>query len=510
MLPTHTIEPVQKKHQLRMHRTALATSAPTGADIPDQWLVRPRQVACSVPRCTPLPTARFTQNRRMYANAFVGVLAILFHVPSLQADYRFRKELLVNNIPATVPIFAGGTAETWSDLGPKTDTYVILRKSNALGNKSVTHRIDHAKTLTDSAHINGGILIRPGNGPLPRGISPVLGNLGQPVTVASGYDPLGDRDTGLPGDPDYDPKKGFACAEDAHVAKNTACIRIKVDARNTTVPRQERIKISGVLSTFFFNNYVSAKVRGWGKAGKPTDGHGLHSANSIGAVDLPGVTQDTYTYIGPADPTKPTIKVAKKINEVVAGQGETARIKKNSLGKIIDPVFVSLMDVTDLGPPAVVEIKEVMTTTIEWNEGVFERDDTGIRLTVDRSSPESFVSLVFATAASDWVEAPYSYAISLGTDGVNPVFSVSGEQLPESGWSLTITGDTIEAFFPFGSDEDFSEFVSLSAPDALHTIGREYTLDVGESVAGFELAVPEPSTLSLLAMGWPMLFRRRR
>ena len=262
-----------------------------------------------------------------------------------------------------------------------------------------------------------------------------------------------------------------------------------------------RIPIAGAAHVVIpLANTVHTVLKGSVEAGDPTpDKHDLHSADSFAAADL-GLPAFQVVEGGGI----PSISLAGR-NTMIGGRYQVAgRVKFD--GKVVDPYYVT---VNDLHTGAVTT-EAVMTQTLDYTNALFSLDDEGIRLTVDRHDPSSFVELIFSSS-SDWVLNPYTYGARLSNLGFEG-FGLT----PASGWTLSQTTDAIEAFFAFGPGGLPFDHAEVRPPDSLFTPGRSYSYDVGASDGAFEVAaaVPEPSTMVMActagAFGMCYAWCRRR
>jgi hypothetical protein len=368
-------------------------------------------------------------------------------------DLNYQKTFFLNDVAAGAGISAAAEAQTWATPPPNEDYFVSNHKVTDDINVSYTH---------GSRRTSDKIL----DGTLPFPVSPTGKTVDPPLGGYSGT-------------------TGLATDGPPHYLPNKAQADITVNQRIPGAGPVVIIRLGGGggnTGPVALMNSVKGVISGFADSGKPTypDADTVHSADSFGAVE---------------------IKAAKVFQQVTPGaQPEIEAVGRNvavasaiSVGSVKDPYFLTVNDLTT----GVSTTEQIMSETVDAVDAGYSIDDTGILLTIDRGDPTSSLSLAFSNAVSPWVLNPYTYGAALNNTG----FSAFGET-PLSGWSVTTTADTVEAFFAFGPDGEPFDSALVLPPDSLFTVGDMYTYDAGTDSGGFELQfAPEPSTFLLLASG---------
>ena len=412
--------------------------------------------------------------RRAKASVKLAVFVLtvgagLVCVDGAGADIFYMKEFFLDRVDANAPIVAGGVAETWASKEPevKLPTLVVKAGDPAARPPVPAVTLDYVRALVQTSQnkINKGFPISAtGNtvdsDPNKNGIA-FLGN----IVTSDGLD---------------------------HTAMNVAIATLSVQGRKAVGPRVLVRQPGGGTVEKLLTDSVRVGIVGSAAAGKPTDGDRVHSADSFVGVEIKA--KNTFQVVGGGD--KPTVEAISR-NVMTGGRFDPTAIAK---GEVLDPYFVTLTDLDT--NTATVEL--VMLQDLLWSDALFQVDDTGIRLTINRNDPESFVSLLFSSSTSSWVLDPYTYFARLDRAGL----SASG-LTPLSGRTVTMTSDTVEAFFPFGSEGQPYDDVLIRPPDSLFAVDHVYTYDIGASEGAFDIsAVPQTASLTLTLGGLAVLAAR--
>jgi hypothetical protein len=178
------------------------------------------------------------------------------------------------------------------------------------------------------------------------------------------------------------------------------------------------------------------------------------------------------------------------------GAAATARTR----GKYKDPISLELTNL-DTGTTIVEDFMDLEMFTLGDAELTWD-EDVGIVLGVADGTSTAGVTV---DILSSWI-TNFDVGMSSAsiTDGV---FTATGifASLP---WALTsVGGDTVNAVLPLGSVPTLELFYDIPDSLVIDTDLYQETLLIDSFAEALE--VPEPGTLSLLAVGGVMLMRRR-
>jgi hypothetical protein len=311
--------------------------------------------------------------------------AVLLWTCALPASAQtYEKFMLFDDVKAGAAIEGGALVQTWSP-GRKNGEKVTFHAG-------ITRLFDRANPISKTANVNGAdlaLIIKP----VP----------GVAVAYGAGHKAIWDpAEITVIDDKDHTPR--IFASSDIVVHTNPVLETWVKDAKG--VPKWTK-----------FKNVVGGSLYGTVEAGKPTDGHANHSANSFAGIHIVGAK--TFTKIGGPD----EVFHLAGIN-VVAYAG-TARINGEKPDHHhIDPFFLTVNDLTT----GVSTRSEIMRTTIRATGADIFMDDTAIRLAIDRRDPLSSVSLAFSSE-TPWVTDPYGYGFTLDNSGL----TVAGDAHPPSG-----------------------------------------------------------------------------
>jgi hypothetical protein len=409
----------------------------------------------------------------IYRTLLSALFCGLIPIESARAESFSVKEFLLNNVARNADIFAGGLAETWaSKFSSVQANRVVIRAANPNSVppvQAVERSYPSGSTQTKQKTFNKGL----------------------PISATGKNVDKENKDQ--PGVAYFDD----ASARDEHVLANSADAAVLVDLRKTVGPRVTVRKKDGSTEQRVLADSVKTSIGLKSSAGALEDGDGVHSADSFAGAEIRA--QDTFI-IADKDQKPPIVEA---IGRNIMTGGNKVSIDTQGLdfiGGVRDPYFVTLSDL-DTGTETV---EQVMAQDLDWSDALYSMDDTGIRFTINRNDPASFVSLLFTTSMSSWVLNPYTYGARLDSTGLS-AFGLT----PLSGWTLTTTSDTVEAFFSFGADGQPYDDVMVRPPDSLFTLNHMYTYDVGASNGLFDVVtttVPEPATLTLVLCGLALVF----
>ena len=256
-------------------------------------------------------------------------------------------------------------------------------------------------------------------------------------------------------------------------------------------------------------NYNHASLVGNAMAGvpaKPPSGNpdNAHSAVSLSIIQLGG---DTYTANGNKGPFVQVLGGGT----ITGGTSATAKRNAKALGGgVIDPIYLSVNNVTNPSSPVTTAQQEVMEEDgVYTGDASFQADDTGITLTMDTSDPTASASVIFQTVGS-WVTNPYSYGATLTPSGLTGIGIT-----PTSDWSMTTNGSIVTetllwSTLGIGSGLPFDEANVQPDSSAFPTSGDTYQDDVTDSDLGYDyVVVPEPIALSVVAIMGCLALQRR-
>ena len=363
------------------------------------------------------------------------------------------------------PFQAGADVETWAWQPLVLDEKIIYQKS-APPEKSISRRYQHMVWLTSFATlplVPGGPDGPPGHG-LPLAAD----------SLPAGHVPVDE------------PWTSFVVTEDDHNIPNWAGAIVTVHPPSDT---EIDIKVRNLGMQHLDAGWVKAELIGDAWAGWLADGCNGHSAASFAAVSFPGAK--LYQKL-------PGRKLSYKLLGRNLGFGGVGIAKGN--GQVRDPYFLSIIDL-DTGTEI---LEEIMSQTMGTEDGDYSLDDTGIMLRVNRDKPDAWAELDFSTTSS-WVQMPYTYGARLTPAGLT-----AWGETPLSGWEVTYDPDSITARYSFGEGGQPYDSVDVEVPDSLLADGHNYSVNPGTSDGAYEYLVPEPATLSLLALGGLALIQRRR
>lgn len=378
-------------------------------------------------------TSKSTWDTRLLVKIMAIFLTLLFiSLPPSFAEQTYRKVYFVNRVDGRASIHAGGEVQTWFGDTIVNDNVTIYTGIMA----PVVIPYQHATQRSKRGLAGSGL--------------PIL-------RVRKHVDPKG-----------Y--SSGLVNIMDGHVNENNASVEISVSPRRRD-PQTLDTRTGGRV---ILSNHVQTILEGKAKAGLPRDGDKRHSADSFAGAQIQGA--QIFKLI----PMQgiPTLEVFGK--DVMSG----GAFEGNGIaGKQTDPYF---MTITDLKTGEVME-EVVMMLSLEYSNAFYSVDDSGIRLTIDRSDPDSFVSLMFSSEFP-WVLNPYTYGATLDADGL----TAFGET-PLDGWQITTTDDTVEAFFAFGPEGQPFDSAVVDPPDSFFIAKHKYKYDIGSSAGAFEVAVETPT-----------------
>jgi hypothetical protein len=404
----------------------------------------------------------------MFATFAVSTSIMLFTlstlVPSASAQFvtvDYHKIIYFDGILPNAGIEAGGVLQTWGGLS------TTHSKHNIKGNINVDY--PHA---------------------VPIALGPVKINKGFPIQATGSN--VGDP-THIPPIPGGYNSGLIRIGPDDHTNPNSANALIVV---GMLTPNGPAIRVQGQADPHQLSNSVEIHLEGHATAGIPIDGDNHHSADSIVAASITGANHFFQATIGPAP-------VFTEYTQIVALAGADA--DASAKNGTTDPAFFTLTDLTT----GLVTIEPTMIQTIIAENALFAIDDSGIRLTVRNGDPTSYANLAFSSAISSWVLNPYTYGARLDASGLDAY----GET-PLSGWSITTTASTVEAFFAFGPGGQPFDVVRIQPDSSLLTPGHSYLYGSGSDIGAYVVvsSVPEPSTYATLGSGilGALSYARRR
>lgn len=348
-------------------------------------------------------------------------------------------------------IYAGGELQTWGGSSVEEGTWRIDSGKNGNGFTDVKYRYAFKDRLSHE-QINNGFEVH-GTGKQVK-----QGYHAGPVTAA---------------DKDNEPSSATAKID----VEAPADANVKLRQPGGGPPKADVLK--GAVKTTF---------GGTADAGYPIDSHRYHSADSTAGVRIPG------TVFKVTDPGDTPIVEEAQGNVVfggASGSSQAGSPEKDKAAAVKDPIYAVLFDLTTNESI----LQEIMSQNIEYQDATIAMDDGGIRLTIDRNDPFSFVDLSFAST-SPWVLNPYTYGARLDASGL------TGYGYLSSGWVIEQDADRTSAFYSFGSDGLALDYAMVQAPASLFTVGHDYELDFGSGNGVYEVAsAPEPSTLVGATLG---------
>lgn len=404
-------------------------------------------------------TAKFRQTSLICSLAGCVMLGSVAHVhaAALIIGASYDKVFFSSGVLPAATIDVGGVVETWAG------TFPVPEFADVDPTRSLGLIYQHASGLT------GRDLITNPSGP-PFGFP-----IRTAATVSTGFSGLA------------------TVPNDGHDNPNSALAIILVEPLMPGLGPEVKVRDGGGVGLRLLNT-VRTRLVGSAIAGVPVDSDPWHSANSAAAVNIVGKAQFKVTDPGAI----PTVMEVGSISASADGQCSIGG--RDCSGAMHDPYFVTVRDL-DTGL-AVTQL--VMSLTIDAADANYSIDNTGIRLTVRREDPESFVSLSFTNNFA-WVGNPYEYGATLSSAG----FAAFG-LTPLSGWSVTETAETLEAFFAYPNAEMLFDRAIVRPPDGLFTMGHTYAYDDGASAVVFIAAASEPPAILLLLTGVVAFALRRK
>lgn len=375
----------------------------------------------------------------------------------------YHKTIYWHLVKAGAGISGGARAQTWRDLPlNKTDTVPIYQPPAP--KKPIERKYVHAAERIRKAIIAGD----PNEG-LP--IAPIAG---KDVDTADPRNPAGTHS--------WYPATA-SIFTDGHNEPNSAMADIEVTKRNTTESKDIKVNGPNGIETKTLLNWVQGDLRGFAIAGAIADNCTAHSADSFAGVKIDAVNSWVFDAQHGAE-------VGDQIVDNV-GVGGTISGPLVYKGGFVDPLFLVVNDI-DTGE---LWVEELMRQTLEYSDATYSIDEDGIRMTINALDPDSYVDLDFTTEF-DWVLNPYTYGARLDATGLT-AYGVT----PLSGWTVNTIGNTIEAYYDFGPDGKPLDYVQAKPPDSMFVQGHTYTYDSGGGGGVWEVTVPEPASLSVLAFG---------
>lgn len=423
-----------------------------------------------------------TISTQAFSSFLISTLLLFGSSVSSAKAASFTKEFFSTDVAAGTTIQAGAVAQTWATpKGTKPSSqasqHIIYQKINKLATPGgvfitltkppISVNYIHAKNRVLNRTINGGFLTSIED--RDQQIFRAGGITSTGSTVDQGYSAM------IPVTPD-DHMAPNSISASINVAPRIAGQGPEIIVRNANGPNQ---KIT-------LNNSVKTTLAGTANAGTPTDSDITHSADSTAAVSIEA--QKSFLVVDPTTDV-PTTDVYVRNNVLI---GQAASSLGDETGSYSDPMYASL-DNLDTEESSVQQIAEFF---VDVDNGFFSIDDSGIILSIDTSLEKSSVSFSFSSQF-DWVRNPYSYGAILDSSG----FSGFG-LTPSSNWTISTTGNIIEAFLDFNGQQPF-DAISVRPPNSLFNTEATYAYSTGGGSGVFEIKiVPEyTSVFSFLFIG---------
>lgn len=381
----------------------------------------------------------------------VALAALALTPSSGDAGIIYKKTWYTTKASGGSEIYAGGELQTWGGSSVEEGTWRVDSGKNGNGFTDVKYRYAFKDRLSHEQINNGFEVHKTGK------------------QVNDGY------------------HSGLVTATDKDAEPSSATAQIDVEKQADAAVKL-RQPGGGPPKADVLKNAVKTTFGGTADAGYPTDSHRYHSADSTAGVRIPGTV---FKVTDPGD--TPVVEEAQG-NVVFGGASSSMQAgspEKNKAAAVKDPIYAVLFDLTTDES----FLQEIMSQNIEYQDATIAMDDGGIRLTIDRNDPLSFVDLSFAST-SPWVLNPYTYGARLDALGL------SGYGFLSSGWTIEQDADRTSAFYSFGSDGLPLDYAMVQAPAPLLTVGHDYELDFGSGNGVSEVAsAPEPSTLVGAVLG---------
>jgi hypothetical protein len=423
------------------------------------------------------------------------LLALLGGAPHRGSAEDYKKTIYFNNVAAGAGILGGAQVQTWSGKFMPKDSLTIVEGSKPSDTISIPYQ--HA---ADTAKVD------PKNPPKPLKTDTING--GFPIKDVTGIT-VDTKDGWMP--------KKASVKDDAGV-KNPSMAEANLVVGQRVPGNGDQVVITlpkspnGTGKVGLIDS-VKATVSGSAMAGAANDAN-YHSADSFGAVSITAAQKYRVTREG----NIPTVEVIEQNQMNGAGIAPSnQRGQQHTLAKQVDPYFVTVTDQTDQK----VTRDQVLSETLESRDATYSVDNKGIHLSIARGDPNAFVTLNFDSHDSlGWVQNPYTYGARLDASGL----TAFGEYLPgwdimkafgmdssgetQSGWSITMGTDTIDASYAFGPDGQPFDYAQVRPPDSFFTLGDEYTVDLGASDGAFVVmeSVPEPTSFYSLGIALSIVF----
>lgn len=417
------------------------------------------------------------------SKSIVSAYVIMSLITPAAAQHMYDKTFFATGVKVGSQIFAGGEAKTWAGASSKKDK-VPFEGDNRI--------YEHCITNT-----NQGFLMTYGG--FPAGPNFFGGDIkaadpAKPAVTQSDSDM-----TGVITDGD--------AAHGSHNAPNKADSAFTVGLFQAG-PK----KVISNGTPLMLKNYVQVDLVGHTTAGTPnqtTDKDLCHSASSFVAVEIEDVVDQYHVTMPGAVPV--VMAVGKNalsgpsFDQDMFGKVVKGKPQLNHSGSNTDPYFVTVTNHTT----GVVTQQIVMEQTLLFHDADYLVDDSGIHLSIAKGDPLAFVSLDF-TSAFAWVQNPYVYGAALTSSGLS-AYGLT----PLSGWTITNTANTIEAFYAYGLDGQPFDSALVQPSASLFAPGDVISEAIGAGDGTSDLVtVPEPSSIlilgSLLSSVSILLFRKLR
>jgi hypothetical protein len=294
---------------------------------------------------------------------------------------------------------------------------------------------------------------------------------------------------------------------------NTATATIVVDKRIAGPGPEVQIRVGEKkTANIFLKDSVKVDLQGTALATVPTHDIELHSADSFSAVKIDKAV--LYRVEPPEDPKAPippvpTIVAAQQMAGGRSQRHDTGGVPSD--GTVIDPLVLTLFDITDPLNPVTIGNEVLIEQQISLRGGFFEMDNTGILLGIDAAQPDSEAALMFSMP-SEWVQNRYGYSAVLNAAGL----TASGEL---EGWTTSMHDNLLTAFYAFGASGQPFDYVEARPPASLFQEGHSYSYSLGSGDGASVLQpAPEPATFMLtggavcfgIALALSRARRRRR
>ena len=372
------------------------------------------------------------------------------------------KNALLDGVNRNGNIIGGGVAQTWASIeaGTVQSTHLV----DKVGNDKIEVTYSHSNSPAPTARA----VVMDGGNPF-----------GFPIST-----------TGKKVQDNWNPAQP-ALAIDDHKIRNEARVlptafffpgATTITTWDAALSQRVRRTLTDLLSVG-----ISARV----KAGEIQDGDKGHSADAFGAVTA-GAAR---VFVQTSADNELLWKAAQRMT-IVGGSFAVPGEKHNQL--VLDPYYLSVLDQTT---NRIIGTQLLMDQSLNAKGALFNIEDSGIRFTINRADPDSFVSWQFSSD-SPWTTAPYSYGVRLDNAGL----TVTGNRYPLSDWTVTTTTSTIEAFLPFGVDGLTYDFADVRVPGSLLPVGDTIEVSAESDSGAWETtSIPEAPSLILLSAAAALL-----